>query len=776
MLLLCLPVAAATRGVPATTTSPFDRAQVITTAATPAVVACPAGCSCMDRAAAVAAWGDGMFTQCSETPCAYDKEATGATVTKYCFRQTAAPTTVTYAQVVAPPVTTTTTPAQLIVNPAIGNDMDYDGTSDFSDNCPDDWNEDQADDDKDGRGNACDNCWKVANYEQDDKDNDCKEYQKWAVFWNPNEILYKKRDNQDENGFYPICGQQKIPCKDIPKDIWDKPQYLSDPRCGDACDLPGVDTDCRPACEPGAYCSYGHCYCRPGFKDCNLDGHCETLLDDWQNCGSCGHKCIPDSTCMSGTCTCDPGWVMNAGNTTCIDQTCGSGCAAGQNCYQGQCMDPYIKLLFVPLNWNGDQQSFDNIVDLQVKTFANSTLLQDCPYRIGVTKLDVKTQNFNQFTCSLLLMKMHVVGLGIKLSDYDVVVGVAQESPCYPVMGESDKANSVWVVHETDVSGATAHELGHIYGLSDEYCSNAAGSTDCRCNDGDQKSDTCQSSGNDGALTGDKNWLDPNLGCSPFTGSCCHDCDKVSYGICCHGNRGEISSSCVMSWMGASWDPQSFCQHCRDHLATIPQLQCHSPPLPINKTIVDMSAEIHPDDTVTSDRVILTDGRPTTEAGTWGAYRLAVMDSQGTVVTTHRFNVYFDYDGPRKKDVDYSSVKYTSVPFSYRFPYISTMKSVALYNGDRLIYTKELNFCNRNGACDSTETFESCPGDCPLTRPDGMCLARKDTACDPDCAGGIDPDCGVAPSLPLLPVAGAILVILVIAGGWFILKKGRPGT
>ena len=46
----------------------------------------------------------------------------------------------------------------------------------------------------------------------------------------------------------------------------------------------------------------------------------------------------------------------------------------------------------------------------------------------------------------------------------------------------------------------TAHELGHIYGLGDEYCSNQAGSTDSRCNDGDSQGD--------GATTGDVNWLD----------------------------------------------------------------------------------------------------------------------------------------------------------------------------------------------------------------------------------------------------------------------------
>jgi hypothetical protein len=343
-------------------------------------------------------------------------------------------------------------------------------------------------------------------------------------------------------------------------------------------------------------------------------------------------------------------------------------------------------------------------------------------------------------------------------------------------VGCSNLADTVWVT--STFGEATAHELGHIYGLSDEYCSNPGGSTDCRCNDGDKASATCNVAANDGAKTGDRNWLDLALGCDPFGPPCTNaedQCSDVNYNICSLGNTNPLGGSCIMSYADAP-GPRAFCKHCADWLAAIPQLHCHSPPWPLNRTIIEMNLHITPSDGVTEDKILLTDGRPTPDLQTTGLYRVRVLDAGAAVAWERNFDLYFDYYGPRVKGADYSNVSYDSRPVSYRIPYNVTMKKLEMYHGDRLIYSKDLDFCNNNGVCDTTETYQTCRKDCPLDKKDGVCMAAADGTCDPDCSAGVDPDCtGMLPGW-ILPVVVVLVLVLAAAGaGWYLLKK-KKGT
>lgn len=450
--------------------------------------------------------------------------------------------------------------------------------------------------------------------------------------------------------------------------------------------------------------------------------------------------------------------------------------------------EAYIKLLFVPLNWDDTQAAFDSQVDTQINFFINAIPLHACPEEISITKLDVATQNYTGFACGTASIKTFVTGLGINTADYDIIVGLVEDSPCPPIAGQSNTVDTIWV--ETDYDSVTAHEIGHIYGLEDEYCSNAAGSIDCRCNDGDMGG--CGDIGGDGSATGDINYLHsdfvvhpcdcpPNGSDDSGGGPCCNfnvtcgraggcfyagtllanfgdeyelRCDNstyaelgilhANYGICCLGNKDSAGGRAIMSFANVediSPGTRDYDEHSKAHFATLPDLNCHSPAKPLSTQLIDLNIVIYPDDTVIEDTIILRYGRPTRYYQKGEEYKLTVVDEGGKVLWSQAFNIYFDYTGPVYLDVDYSEIKYTNFPFSYRIPYTRGMYKLVLHHKDKVIFSKIVNFCNNDKVCDTTETYLTCPGDCPLDQKDKICINRNEGICDPDCLAGVDPDC-----------------------------------
>jgi len=158
MVMSVSAVAVSTRAIP-------DLA--MTKAPLPAVVTCTAPCTCLDRTAAITAWGADGFVQCADQPCGSGLSPAGAQVQKFCFRQNFVTPPSAYINPVA-----TTPLAKTIDKNLLLADSDNDGKADISDNCPAVFNPDQFDHDGDGIGDVCDNCVYTANPGQEDMDGD----------------------------------------------------------------------------------------------------------------------------------------------------------------------------------------------------------------------------------------------------------------------------------------------------------------------------------------------------------------------------------------------------------------------------------------------------------------------------------------------------------------------------------------------------------------------------------------------------------------------------
>ena len=341
-----------------------------------------------------------------------------------------------------------------------------------------------------------------------------------------------------------------------------------------------------------------------------------------------------------------------------------------------------------------------------------TSLLASCRDQVAIDKLDVVKQDFEKFTCSNndcgvnSIRKFVKDQLKINPAGYDVIVGLAETSPCSPIEGCSNGTDTIWVTEQHD--SVTAHELGHINGLEDEYCSNQAGSKDPRCNDGDSQ--------DDGAKTGDVNWLDESLldcdcppdGSNDFTGSaCCNfgtkNCSVVNYGVCCLGNKNASGGRSTMSYANAP-GPRGFDEHDKAYLKTRKSLACEKLSVISQDTqanlfqetsqfVLDISLVLHPNDSVDEENISITAGRPTPDSvleGMNGDYTLEILDSSGGMLWRQDFSLYFDYFGPVVLDVDYSDIAYDNVGFSIRIPQTNAMHTLELYHKGKLIFSKTL--------------------------------------------------------------------------------------
>jgi len=231
------------------------------------------------------------------------------------------------------------------------------------------------------------------------------------------------------------------------------------------------------------------------------------------------------------------------------------------------CQEVRLSVLFVPLKWTSSQEEFDDAAD-GVNLFIDDIPLSSCREKVEIKKMDIATDNFEDFDCHSTeeLHDIHnfIISKGYNSADYDIMVGLIkhEDNDCYPIMGRSNMVNTIWgdiLSHHV-----IPHEIGHIFGTMEEYCSKPAGSTMYSCNTGEDDIPN--------PLKAELPMDCPPDGSPASNGiPCCVNCDSQPY--CCLGNKNSQGGRCFMS-SGRVPGPRAFCYVCKNHLASIPKLQC----------------------------------------------------------------------------------------------------------------------------------------------------------------------------------------------------------
>lgn len=214
------------------------------------------------------------------------------------------------------------------------------------------------------------------------------------------------------------------------------------------------------------------------------------------------------------------------------------------------------KILFIPVfdTYNNEYlpsyNAFVNQINQQYSFFLNA-LPDDCR-----VIFDAKIPTEDEFQAFLKgvcptdpkYLRDLAEQYGYNPDNFDIIVGVggheqsaAGSSKCLAAETREVTDLGSGLIWTSGIFQATlAHEMGHLFGLDDQYCSQDAGSTSAKCNGPDSI-----------------NRLSSNLGCDPKATSgpnaCCgkavglRECKDAGGKICCLGNKAGSGRSIMSS-------------------------------------------------------------------------------------------------------------------------------------------------------------------------------------------------------------------------------------
>lgn len=93
--------------------------------------------------------------------------------------------------------------------------------------------------------------------------------------------------------------------------------------------------------------------------------------------------------------------------------------------------------------------------------------------------------------------------------------------------------------------------------------------------------------------------------------------------------------------------------------------------------IIDIELVTHEDNSVDEKWIFLTEGKATTYHQESKNYSLKVLNNDQSVIWEQGLDIYFGYNGPMKRDEDYSHLNFTTDILSFKVPYktLTHMKS-----------------------------------------------------------------------------------------------------
>ena len=297
--------------------------------------------------------------------------------------------------------------------------------------------------------------------------------------------------------------------------------------------------------------------CVPGHRIYDLEGHFPPLSCLGVGCAASG-ECVPDVPTGA-----DPE-IANGIDDDCDgfidDEQCDGVDNDGDGLIdedKGSCL---LRFIFVPMCFDGTDAEFQDQVSYQLFELFSNTGTFECPDNFGKqvilpSQLNLSCAgsggNCEGFTDRLATQ---MTDHGFDLGQFDFAIGITDRDICDDTVGQNG-GDFLWI--ETGWPGVLPHEVGHSFGLVDEYCSQQAGSgVDKRCDTGHPPAPP------------PANWLGSDLNCDPHEGDCCDECS--GYETCCDGNYtldlfNDPISPCLMS--SADDDEfRGFCARCREEL------------------------------------------------------------------------------------------------------------------------------------------------------------------------------------------------------------------
>ncbi len=429
-------------------------------------------------------------------------------------------------------------------------------------------------------------------------------------------------------------------------------------------------------------------------------------------------------------------------------------------------LSPSITILIIPFDWDGSYQSYSERADEIASYFLERIPLSNCPEEFKYIKVredeDYSWFYWADWRCRTLgtripftrcyfgaLQRIYRCAESYVASEdeeYDFVVGITDNdialSDCnYNVAGWSDgEGHLPSVIAETTIPGIVAHELGHEFGLKDQYC-------DCS---GTPYANYC-------GPTAPISPLRAELGCEAGVGNgCCENYGNGPYDPACGwclGNYDRMWSLGIedqrttMSNLILLGETGHYDEYEYIHLQEqeLPRLHCQTGPAISSMSMqtfsegnesnfnLGMMLNIDKNDNVTLIGLNFTE-LESFEIESSGEYSLKILDQSNNTLYQKNFSVHFIVFSDPPTFVN------ESIIFEI-FKHQDPMRKLEVYHNDNLIFSHDIpSFCNNNSVCEENENYISC-SDCKTNAIDDICNRERGDDCDFDCLEGLDPDC-----------------------------------